>query len=442
MKYLPIFIIFSIILVGCTNKTTTPTQPANDILSSANSCIGCHTNYEALKILADPETPPEDGGGCGGATPYFPPYDRVYMGGSGAEAFLNSSHGKKGCTYCHNGIDNTSDKVSAHSNNFIVNPSTIEDNKCRICHSSIYQRFANSLHAEGWGQKSMVTLRGGFSSFDATTDLVKMEYDKNCGKCHATCSKCHIARPKASGGGLLWGHEFKKTPNMRDNCTACHVSRGGHAYFGEAIGTVPDIHLTKLGNGHCINCHSKNELHGDGKMYDQRYKMPLLPKCENCHTNILTSNPYHTEHIKDLSCQVCHSQDYNNCGSCHVGGDGARIHSYQGFKIGLNPIPETKPYKFTTLRRSLSAPDSFEKWGIPLLANFDVRPTFKYSTPHNIIKWTSRTQVLAGNACYNNCHIIDGRNKELYLYNSDLLDWEINADKNIVVDGKLPAGWN
>ena len=42
---------------------------------------------------------------------------------------------------------------------------------------------------------------------------------------------------------------------MRKNCTTCHVSRGGHAYFGEGIGTVPDVHLTSAGFT-CMNCHS------------------------------------------------------------------------------------------------------------------------------------------------------------------------------------------
>ncbi len=430
-----------LVLIGCSKENENITNPIDKRLVGTNSCVGCHTNYEALKLLADPETPPEDEGGCGGAAPYYPPYDRVYMGGSGTQSFMNSSHGKKGCTYCHNGIDNTGAKNKAHSNNFITNPSSVENNKCQICHSSIYRRFENSLHAQGWGQKKRITLRAGLTSYDQLADITKTGYDKNCGKCHATCSKCHLSRPVASGGGLLWGHEFKKTPNMRDNCTACHVSRGGHAYFGEAIGTSPDVHLTKLGNGHCINCHNKNELHGDGIKYEQRYNIALLPKCETCHSGLATSNQYHSKHINDLSCSVCHSQNYNNCGSCHVG-TGARIPAYVSYKIGMNPIPQIKKYKYAVLRQSPGAPDAFSNWGIPNFTNFDIEPTYKYSTPHNNLKWTSRTRVESGKACYDNCHIIDGRNKGIYLFRSDLRDWEINANNSVVVDGKLPAGWN
>ena len=43
-----------------------------------------------------------------------------------------------------------------------------------------------------------------------------------------------------------------------------------------------------------------------------------------------------------------------------------------------------------TLRQSLMAPDSWDQYGVANLANFDVRPTYKYTTPHNIIKMDSK----------------------------------------------------
>jgi hypothetical protein len=112
----------------------------------------------------------------------------------------------------------------------------------------------------------------------------------------------------------------------------------------------------------------------------------------------------------------------------------------------MNPIPNTKPYKFAVLRRSLMAPDSWDKFGIPTLTNFDSKPTYKYATPHNLIRWTSRTTVGAGKPCYDACHIVkdsDGtvRNKQLYLFKSDLENWEMNATQSITVDGKLPSNW-
>jgi thiosulfate/3-mercaptopyruvate sulfurtransferase len=180
-------------------------------------------------------------------------------------------------------------------------------------------------------------------------------------------------------------------------------------------------------------------------MYNQRYQVPQLPTCTQCHSSIQTSNSYHSVHFTSLSCQTCHSQNYNNCGSCHVGGAGARVPAYLGYKIGVNPIPQSRPYRLGVLRRALSAPDSWQNYGVPLLANFAARPTYKYATPHNIQRWTTRTQVLSGRACYDNCHIISEggayRNRELYLFRSDLLPWEVDANAGVVVDGRLPASW-
>lgn len=449
---LSIVLFCAIIIVGCKEEPKDePITPETSVVKSTASCEGCHTNYETLKKIYTPDPPATgDSHGCGGEAPHYEPYDRVYLGGDGYQEFKSDIHGKMPCVSCHNGVDGTSDKALAHSKDFIKKPSTKSDEKCGICHTDIALRTKNSLHEQGWGQKSMVVLRSGLSNiptgFDQLSETMKAGYNANCATCHGSCGDCHVRRPNAAGGGLSRGHAFTKTPDMRDICVSCHVSRGGHAYFGQAVGTVPDVHLTKK-SFTCMNCHSKNEVHGDGKIYDQRYKMPMMPECTDCHKGLETSNNYHKNHISSFSCNTCHSQDYNNCGSCHIAGEGARIASYQGFKIGMNPIPETKPFKYAVLRRSLMAPDSWSNFGVASLPKFEAKPTYKYATPHNIIKWTTRTQVASGKACYDACHIIkeaDGtyRNKELYLFKSDLESWETSATSSITVDGKLPYIWN
>ncbi|MFO7444747.1 MAG: hypothetical protein R6W90_00195 [Ignavibacteriaceae bacterium] len=434
------FLLFS----GCQKEE--PIKP-EDITSKLekpiNSCEGCHTNYGVLKATAEPDPPSSGGGGCGGDVPHIEPFDRVYLNGDGYTEFKKSFHGNLDCTVCHNGVDNTDDKEVAHSGNFISHPSSKADEKCANCHPDEVINAKNSLHQQGWGQKEMVFSRAGLSSFDQLSEMMKNGYDENCGKCHASCGDCHVNRPVQGGGGLYKGHQFSRKPDMRDVCVTCHVSRGGHAYFGIASGTVPDVHLTKAGF-ECMDCHSNYDVHGDGNKYNHRYEMSKLPKCTNCHSGLASSNKYHTQHLNTFNCNTCHSQDYNNCGSCHIGGEGARIASHQKFKIGMNPIA-SKPFKFATLRQSLSAPDSWQNYGIPQLANFNSHPTYKYTTPHNTIRWTSRTKVADGTACYDACHIIkEGdtyRNKELYLFESDLQEWEIEADKKIVVDQKLPSKW-
>jgi len=95
--------------------------------------------------------------------------------------------------------------------------------------------------------------------------------------------------------------------------------------------------------------------------------------------------------------------------------------------------------------------DSWDHYGVEDMTNFDIRPTYKYTTPHNIIRWTKRTVVDSvidnrHSDCAQACHIVKDdegnfHNKEYYLFESDLQDYEIPADQGIIVDGKLPASW-
>jgi thiosulfate/3-mercaptopyruvate sulfurtransferase len=445
MRYMRVIKIFPAILIlfmyACTFDTIVLEQN-----SSGETCEGCHTNYALLQKVYTPDTV-APAGGCGGEAPHYEPYDRVYMGGEGYEAYKTSGHYSLGCVYCHNGTDNTSDKETAHSGNFVSHPSMVSEEKCGSCHQEIVNNYKTSLHL-GMGQKRKVTMRSGLDSYEDFDNLPAHQiegYNNNCATCHASCGSCHVVRPTLGGGGLAKGHMFTKTPDMVSVCVSCHTSRGGHAYLGVAPGTQPDVHLTKMGY-RCTDCHKANELHGDGKKVDQRYAYEKLPECQDCHTLLDEKNEYHTAHYDDFNCQVCHSQDYNNCGSCHVHGEGARIPSYMDFKIAANPIPDVVPgFKFTLVRRTLAAPDNWVEFGVDQYANFDVFPTYNYTTPHNILRWTERTEVAEGSDCSSNCHIRneDGVfiNKELYLFDENLLDWEKSASANIVVDGKIPPFW-
>ena len=431
---------YGLFLVGCNDSE--PTTP--EVVTANASCIGCHTDLDALTILHTPDSVMPTAG-CSGPPPYIEPYDRVYLEPAGFAEFQGTIHGRMECVICHGGVDETDDKELAHSGDFVQYPSFENLSQCAECHLTEVQGIQNSLHYNGWGQKNSQVTRSGVGSFDELHQGVQVGYEQNCATCHASCGSCHINRPPAMGGGLMNGHEFS-APNMRDNCTACHSSRGGHAYYGEGLGTKPDVHLTQAGFT-CMECHSKSELHNTSReVVDHRYQVEALPSCADCHQDLTTSNAYHTEHIEELSCHTCHSQDYNTCGNCHVGGEGARIHAFQSFKIGRNPIPEERGYKYTTLRRTLAAPDTWEAYGLDQLPNFDDKQLYTYTTPHNILLWTSRTQVAEGASCSDNCHIVqDGDtwlNRNLYLFSSDFNEqWERNATQNVVVDGQLPAAW-
>jgi hypothetical protein len=195
-----------------------------------------------------------------------------------------------------------------------------------------------------------------------------------------------------------------------------------------------------------IGRHDGDELHGDGSDVQQRYAYEKLPECEDCHTDLKSKNFYHASHMGDFNCQVCHSQVYNNCGSCHIHGDGARVPSYMDFKIAENPIPNVVTgFNFTLVRRTLAAPDNWEVYGVPEYSNFDAFPTYNYTSPHNILRWTDRTNVGQGKSCSDNCHIRNEGgtliNKELFLFQDDLLEWELSATSCITVDDKLPPSW-
>lgn len=433
-----IVIFFILSATGC--------KKPDDNQTSVASCEGCHTNYAHLQKVYSPDTS-APAGGCGGEAPHYEPYDRVYMGGTGYENFKKSTHYYLKCTDCHNGTDNTSDKNLAHSGNFISHPSSKAEEKCGSCHQKVVQNFKTSIH-NGTGQKRKVCIRSGFGGAEDFEKLPQHQqegYLTNCATCHGTCGNCHVVRPLSGGGGLANGHNFSGNPDMVTVCITCHSSRGGHAYLGVASGTQPDVHF-KTQKFTCISCHPGSELHGDGKPVDQRYAYSRLQKCETCHPSLEKKNKYHSAHYTTFNCQVCHSQDYNNCGSCHIHGQGARIPSYLGFKIAINPLPDIKKdYKFSLVRRTLAAPDNWEKYGVSQYANFSALPTYNFATPHNILRWTKRTIVENGQACYTNCHIrkegTEIKNKELYLFESDLLDWEKSATTPITVDNKLPASW-
>ena len=420
--------------------------------SDVASCVGCHTNYAHLKDVYTPDSVAPVGG-CGGEAPHYEPYDRVYLGGSGYTKFKNDfAHGGQKCTFCHGGTDGTHEKELAHSGDFIKYPSMYHEQKCDGCHSGlpeladISEHFTTSLH-NGTGQKRKVTMRMGLNGPDEFENLPAHQiegYNSNCATCHGTCGNCHVSRPPIAGGGLANGHEFIKNPSMLNTCVACHTSRGGHAYLGVASGTQADVHLTKAGM-ECMDCHSGAELHGNGdSTVVHRYAYSELPDCEDCHTDIESSNNFHEKHMGDFNCQVCHSQDYNNCGSCHIHGEGARVPSYMDFKIAKNPIPETKDFEFVLVRRTLAAPDNWKEYGVDEYPEFDVFPTYNFTTPHNILRLTSRTDV-GTEHCASKCHIRTEAdttyNMNLYLFESDLLDWEISASAKITVDGALPAGW-
>ncbi|HEY3314053.1 MAG TPA: multiheme c-type cytochrome, partial [Bacillota bacterium] len=162
-------------------------------------------------------------------------------------------------------------------------------NVCASCHPGIAKAFATSLHrttaAVSDARAAVVLARARSEDLAA----LKPALDNHCSACHITgCGDCHLSRPNWSGGGLVDGHNIRKTPNSITNCTACHGSRIEKEMMAEAPETVEprpkaDVHWSPKGM-QCVACHKEGPLHGSGeKAPANRYADGSAPSCENCH---------------------------------------------------------------------------------------------------------------------------------------------------------------
>ena len=137
-----------------------------------------------------------------------------------------------------------------------------------------------------------------------------------------------------------------------------------------------------------------------------------------------------------MQCQVCHSQTYTNCYSCHTGTDENGLAyfttelDFEDMKIGFNPdrLPGNN-YKWALLRHVPVDPEVFAHYVEDGFPRFDVEPTWKRTSPHNIQRRTWQ------NASCNNCH----GQRDLFLSETDLLDYEKKANFGLTVgDDQIP----
>ncbi len=343
------------------------------------------------------------------------------------EEFAETIHGEMGCVTCHSGNGMTDDKEQAHVD---MRREPIAAEACNQCHTDVHND-ANSLHSTLRGYKTVLEQR---ASAETLPQIMEEAFGNHCESCHTSCGQCHVSRPTNLGGGLTAGHQFKKIPPMNLTCTGCHGSRLDMEYKGKNEGIPADVHWTK-GGLPCFACHTANEMHGNlDYEANHRYDGPPNPVCTDCHPDVLESADFmehRAVHTDKLACQVCHATEYKNCYSCHVQKSDEGVPyfkiepSVMDVKIGYNPRQsEERPWKWVVLRHVPIDPDTFEYYGDNLLPNFDSLPTWVYATPHTIQRRTPQTE-----AC-TNCH----GNSELFLTKDDLLPYEIEANKDVVVD--------
>ncbi len=221
---------------------------------------------------------------------------------------------------------------------------------------------------------------------------------------------------------------------MTDTCMGCHGSQIGDEYTGNNEGLPGDVHFTQ-GGMNCFNCHTGSALHGINRAVNHRYSGERVPKCEQCHQAVIgpdSSIPEHAVHAQDMSCQVCHSVSYTNCAGCHVQQTEDGIPTFElesswiDFRIGLNTnrSPE-RPWKYVLVRHAPVSPTSFDFYGENLLPNFDARPTWLETTPHNIQRITPQAEQCE------NCH----GNPDIFLTASAVDPAMLQANLPVIVSG-------
>ncbi len=358
----------------------------------------------------------------------------------------DAKHDMSGCTGCHGGVDGTDDRAAAHAGMQRIPGAA----SCAGCHASIATSAAGSLHTTVSGYEAVLAARG----FDFTAGSASAaRYQKQCTRCHvanaadeAACGHCHLSVPNSAGGGLLKGHRALRTPDMANNCTACHGSRVKDEYFGlnqallvrnraalpadsflQTATLAPDVH--KTAGMDCAACHTGGEMHGNGVTAGiDRYGLSGTPECRTCHATLSTRTHHSEGHLGAMDCQVCHAQPYKSCFGCHTDVDGSSNAFYkinendptraarQGtattlpagdalmeFRVGRNPLygdPGQKEY--SVLRHAPVDADVFRYTGANeqtgLIPSLTALPTWKHATPHSIARVTP-----IQSAC-DNCH--------------------------------------
>ncbi|MEO5360531.1 MAG: hypothetical protein H7843_08785 [Nitrospirota bacterium] len=241
------------------------------------------------------------------------------------------------CSICHAGDPNAKEKDSAHKGMFI-NPADLKvvEKTCGNCHEDHVSRVEKSLMANSQGEIAGTLYARGFTKDkdsnyamtdkpikatipagqwtlnglepipDSSTHISVEMLRKVCIKCHlradgqklpknyrsAGCAACHML---TSADGKYSGSD----PTMKDKpwraaahritvqipseqCVRCHKggNRIGVSFTAELPGHEADIHYQR--GMHCIDCHTTNEIHGDGNIYMRKWQAVKI-KCTSCH---------------------------------------------------------------------------------------------------------------------------------------------------------------
>lgn len=356
------------------------------------------------------------------------PQDKVLVD----KAFLSTTHGEIDCESCHGGDPASADKTAAHTEMDPFPSINNPQQACGDCHDEIVATAKDSLHASLSTFTTVLESRAEMKKWEHVDEARK----NHCSACHTSCGGCHVSRPKSAQKGFISGHAFQRRSDPINQCTACHGSRVGYEFYGQR--GQGDVHAAKLAMD-CVSCHQAGEMHAAApKDLKGRYHLKEMARCTDCHKDLEQGSVReHKRHLNKVQCQVCHSQTYVNCYNCHVGKDSEGTTFFQnrreteGMKIGRNydgKMPGAD-YEYMLVRHVPAYPEMFDFYGKGGFTNFGNTPTWKRASPHNIQRRTWQA------ARCNHCH----GNRNLFLANSDLMDYEKKANQKVVVtDSSVP----
>lgn len=295
-------------------------------------------------------------------------------------------HFSNGCSSCHKGDSASTDKAKAHAG--LAKRPSDDPATCGTCHPAIAKTYTLSLHYTNAGMKNGVAAR--FSAAEKKAYDSKV-FEQSCRSCHASCGDCHVKSPVVGGvnTGLLASHAFVRKDESK-TCALCHGGRVYPEFTGE-YGGSPDVHYRK--GMTCMDCHTADQMHGNGKAYAGRRDVENKPSCAACHPagseTTEEAKSAHSDHGDRVSCTACHvGTGYRQCASCHLG-EGAT--SNPSIVLGMNPRKEGQ---LTTLRLIPTVRKTFEPAGVAQ-SNFDSLPNYWDAVPHNVKKRTERTRDCA-----------------------------------------------
>jgi hypothetical protein len=163
----------------------------------------------------------------------------------------------------------------------------------------IEQALKTSLHGTTRGMKYFYSAtQGGFEQF------TNVPYEQ------LTCKAgCHV-EPIAAGDCTVCHQQPGDTPTNQA-CLNCHRRQGM-----EQAMVAADHHLTA--GIKCADCHSAEQIHGDGKEYNSLHEVPQKVNCQQsgCHTTLATKT-MHSTHEKNVNCAACHVKATPTCYNCH-----------------------------------------------------------------------------------------------------------------------------